>query len=226
MKKILFVIAMEKEAKEIAKKLNLTEIKNDIVREKFETIEIKENYNNYPKIFTKNNISLLITGIGKQQTAINLTKYLENNKNNLPDVIINMGYAGSTNTQIGTWVNVNKSYNYEWNIPGEQRYEIEGFEQEKLKNIDAPIKHLPCYSAESFVTSTDIKEDVVFDMELHSIYLICCMYGIDLISLKKVSDNLNLDDYYKNIDMKDVMELTSGLNFLENSCICDEFIVK
>ena len=40
------------------------------------------------------------------------------------------------------------------------------------------------------------------------------MYKIDLISLKKVSDNLSLDDYYKNIDMKEVMELTSGLELL------------
>ena len=37
---------------------------------------------------------------------------------------------------------------------------------------------------------------------------------MDLISLKKVSDNLSLDDYYKNIDMKEVMELTSGLELL------------
>ena len=51
-------------------------------------------------------------------------------------------------------------------------------------------------------------------MELHSIYMICCIYGIDLIALKKVSDNLNLEDYYKNIDMKEVMELTSGLKFI------------
>ena len=40
------------------------------------------------------------------------------------------------------------------------------------------------------------------------------MYKMDLISLKKVSDNLSLDDYYKNIDMKEVMELTSGLELL------------
>ena len=76
------------------------------------------------------------------------------------------------------------------------------------------MKKLPCYSAESFVTHADIKDDVLFDMELNSIYIICCMYKMDLISLKKVSDNLSLDDYYKNIDMKEVMELTSGLELL------------
>ena len=204
MKKILFVIAMEKEAKDIAKELGLVEKKS------------KDG-----KVFEKDNISLLISGIGKQQTAINLTKYLENNKENLPDIIINVGYVGSTQSKIGSWVSVNKSYNYEWFIPGEQKYEVEGFNRNIIKDInETEIKALPCYSAESFVTSTDITDDVVFDMELHSIYKISCMYGIELISLKKVSDNLSLDDYYKNIDIKDVMELTSSLKILKKAgCI-------
>ena len=73
MKRILFVIAMEKEAKDIAKELGLVEKKS------------KDG-----KVFEKDNISLLISGIGKQQTAINLTKYLENNKENLPDIIISV----------------------------------------------------------------------------------------------------------------------------------------
>ena len=208
MKKVLFVIAMEKEAKDIAKKLELNEIKND-------------KHNNYnSKIYRKDNISLLITGIGKQQTAINLTQYLENNKENIPDTIINIGYVGSTNTKIGAWVSVDKIYNYEWNIPGEQRYSIDGFEDKNgiIKVIkNKQVKVLPCYSAESFVTSTDIKDDVIFDMELHSIYLVCQMYNIkELISLKKVSDNLSLEDYYNNIDMKKVMELESCLELLDN----------
>lgn len=195
MKQILFVIAMKKEAIDITNKLGLEKIRENLYR--------------------KDNITLLITGIGKQLTAISLIKYLEECEQK-PDTIINMGYAGSTNCEIGEWVNVCKSYNYEWNIPGEQQYTIEGFSEDKIKIIEnEEIKSLPCYSAESFVTSTDIKENVVFDMELHSIYLICCMYGIDLISLKKVSDNLNMDDYYKNIDMKEVMELTSGLKLLD-----------
>ena len=204
MKKILFVIAMEKEAKDIAKELGLVEKKS------------KDG-----KVFEKDNISLLISGIGKQQTAINLTKYLENNKENLPDIIINVGYVGSTQSKIGSWVSVNKSYNYEWFIPGEQKYEVEGFNKNIIKDInETEIKALPCYSAESFVTSTDITDDVVFDMELHSIYMISCMYEIELISLKKVSDNLSLDDYYKNIDIKDVMELTSSLKILKKAgCI-------
>ncbi len=196
MKKILFVIAMQKEATKIAEELKLT--------------KITENQ------YSRDNITLIITGVGKQQTAIGLVSYLENNKENKPDIIINMGYVGSTNSKIGQWVNVNKSYNYEWNIPGEERYTIIGYDREEISILDnANIKILPCYSAESFVTSTDIKEDVVFDMELHSIYMICCKYDIELISLKKVSDNLSLENYYENIKMEEVMELTSGLSYLK-----------
>ena len=196
MKKILFVIAMQKEATKIAEELKLN--------------KITENQ------YSRDNITLIITGVGKQQTAMGLVGYLENNKENKPDIIINMGYVGSTNSKIGQWVNVNKSYNYEWNIPGEERYTIIGYDREKISTLDnANIKILPCYSAECFVTSTDIKEDVVFDMELHSIYMICCKYDIELISLKKVSDNLSLENYYENIKMEEVMELTSGLSYLK-----------
>ena len=195
MRQVLFVIAMEKEAIDIKKKLGLEKVQDNMYR--------------------KENISLLVTGIGKQQTAIRLTQYLEHTQNK-PDVIINIGYAGSTNSKIGEWVNVSKSFNYEWMIPGEQQYIVEGFDDDRIKTIqNEEISKIPCYSAESFVTSTKIKENVLFDMELHSIYLACCMYGIDLIALKKVSDNLNLDDYYKNIDMKEVLELTSGLELLK-----------
>ena len=195
MRQVLLVIAMEKEAIDIKKKLGLEKVQDNMYR--------------------KENISLLVTGIGKQQTAIRLTQYLEHTRNK-PDVIINIGYAGSTNSKIGEWVNVSKSFNYEWMIPGEQQYIVEGFDDDRIKTIqNEEISKIPCYSAESFVTSTKIKENVLFDMELHSIYLVCCMYGIDLIALKKVSDNLNLDDYYKNIDMKEVLELTSGLELLK-----------
>ena len=114
MKQILFVIAMKKEATDIAEKLELEKVNENVYR--------------------KENISLIITGIGKQQTAINLTRYLENCEIK-PDLIINMGYVGSTNSKIGEWVNVSKSYNYEWNIPGEQQYTVEEFNDDRIKTL-------------------------------------------------------------------------------------------
>ena len=191
MKKVLFVIAIENEAISISENLKLNKVNENT--------------------FCNENISLIITGIGKQRTAISLTKYLENNEK--PDVIINVGYAGSTDAKIGTWVNVNNSFNYEWQILDEEKYSLKGLDSRILIDREKII-NMPCYSAESFVTKTDIMESVLFDMELHSIYIICQMYGICLISLKKVSDNLCLDEYYKNIERKN-LELESCIDILK-----------
>lgn len=196
MKNILYVIAMKKEAKGIVKELELKKVEGAKL-----------------KIYEKGSTRLLITGIGKQRVAMNLAIYMENYEK--PDIIINLGYAGSTNSEIGTWVNVSEIYNYEWEIPGEEKYTMDGIDNKELivKVEDEKISKLPCYTAEKFVTGTTISEDVLFDMELHSIYLICCIHGIKLLSLKKVSDNLSLDNYYENIDIESLMELTSGLEY-------------
>lgn len=194
MKDILIVCAMKKEASLIAQKLELEKKEGDL--------------------YSKNNISLLITGIGKQKTAISLATYLCKSKK--PDLIVNIGYAGSTNLQVGTWVSITKSYNYEWEIPGEEKYSMIDFGNQNLQvvNVDK-IKKVECYSAESFVTSTNLEGSIAFDMELHSIAILCDMYKIPLMSLKKISDNLSLNDYYDNLKEENVFELSSCLEFIE-----------
>lgn len=196
MKNILFICAMEKEAKQIAEKLEMKEINKNLY----------ENENE--------NKRLLITGIGKQLTAINLTQYLCNNLK--PDLIINIGFAGSTDIPIGKWVNISRVYNYEWEIPGEEKYVMLVGGSQKLEVLEnSNIEQVECYSSESFVTETDLEEHVAFDMELHSISLICDLYEIPLLSLKKISDNLSLGDYYENLNKEDVFELVSCLDLLK-----------
>ena len=187
---------MEKEGKQIAEKLKIKEIAHNL----FENEEENKRF--------------LITGIGKQLTAINLTKYLcENSK---PDLIINVGYAGSTDIPIGKWVNISRVYNYDWNIPGEEKYVMHIGGSQQLASINnSDIERVECYSSETFVTETEIKEHVAFDMELHSIALICDMNNISLLSIKKISDNLSLGDYYNNLTKDEVFELTSCLDFLD-----------
>ena len=198
MKNILFVCAMKKEAELIAKKLKLDKLEENL--------------------YKKDNISLLITGIGKQKTAISLTKYLcENVK---PQLIINVGYAGSTDIRVGEWVCITRSYNYEWEIPGEEKYSMLDFGNQRLESIKSnEIKKVECYSAESFVTKTNLKESIAFDMELHSIAILCDMYKIPLMSLKKISDNLSLNDYYDNLKEENVFELESCLDFLDEEIL-------
>lgn len=195
MKNILIVCAMKKEGQQIAEKFGMREIENGL----FENSET--------------NKRLLIIGIGKQLTAINLTKYLSNNEK--PDLIINIGYAGSTDIQIGKWVNISRVYNYEWEIPGEEKYVMLAGGSQKLETLDnEEIEKVECYTSESFVTETDIEEHVAFDMELHSISLICDLNNIPLLSLKKISDNLSLGDYYNQLSKDEIFELTSCIDFL------------
>lgn len=220
MKNILIHCAMQKEGMQIAKALNLT--KKDkketntskILEEKNDTKLIDNFITIYSNCIEEENIklNLIITGIGKQKTAIGLTKYLcENDK---PDLIINIGYAGSVNCKIGSWISINKSYNLEWDIPGEQKYSMDDLGRQDLITIDE-LENLPCYSAECFVNSTDIKENVIFDMELHSVSLLADLYNIPLVSLKKISDNLSMDDYYKTIDDSELFELESSIKYIK-----------
>ena len=62
MKNILIHCAMEKEGTKIVKELGLTYKADNI----------------YRSIIKNTEVTLIITGIGKQKTAIKLTKYLEN----------------------------------------------------------------------------------------------------------------------------------------------------
>lgn len=196
MKNVLIVCAMEKEGKQIAEELQMNELSNNLYENK------------------ENNNRLLITGIGKQLTAINLTKYLCNNDK--PDLIVNVGYAGSTDILIGKWVCISRVYNYEWEIPGEEKYVMLAGGSQKLEILDnTEVETVECYTSESFVTETDIEEHVAFDMELHSVSLICDMNSIPLMSLKKISDNLSLDKYYDNLNMNEVFELKSCVEFFD-----------
>ena len=196
MRNFLIICAMKKESKKIVEKLDLEMITDGL--------------------FRKRNVTLLLSGIGKQRTAISLTKYLcENDK---PDLVINIGYAGSTDIKIGSWVNITKSYNYEWYIPGEERYSFVDFGNKELTLLNNfNIQKVECYSSESFVTETNLEGHIAFDMELHSVAVVCDMFNIPVMALKKISDNLSLDDYYDNTENdKDVFELDSCIDFLQN----------
>lgn len=194
MKNILIVCAMKKESKKIVEKLNLDQINDEL--------------------FKKENITLLLSGIGKQRAAISLTRYLcENTK---PDLVINVGYAGSTDIKVGSWVNITKSYNYEWYIPGEEKYSFTDLGNKELVLLDnINIQKVECYSSESFVTETNLEGHIAFDMELHSVVVVCDMFEIPVMSLKKISDNLSLNDYYDNTENdKNVFELDSCVELI------------
>lgn len=119
------------------------------------------------------------TGVG----GINVLETLKQYPRSLK--ITNFGYCGSNKLPIGTEVRIGCCCLYHPNV-----------EYQDIKYIlDGNIK---CYTSNDFVLQTDIKEPVVFDMELA---YICAMFR-NVKSIKIVSDNLSLKEYDEKVGKK------------------------
>ena len=130
--------------------------------------------------------TLVYTGVG----AINIIRSLQDLDREAE--IYNIGYAGSANFDLGTWVEVTE---VRLNHPAVSYKEPElKVESLKLKGARQAI----CYTNCDFVLASDYK-DCVFDMELA---FIAALGFKNLHSLKYVSDNLSLHAYH---------ELTNGV---------------
>ena len=127
---------------------------------------------------------LIYTGVG----AINIIRTLQSLDREAE--LYNIGYAGSANFDLGTWVEVTE---VRLNHPAvsysepELRLQVTGYGLQAV-----------CYTNCDFVLASDYK-DCVFDMELA---FIAALGFKNLHSLKYVSDNLSLHAYH---------ELTNGV---------------
>ena len=122
---------------------------------------------------------LIFTGVG----AINIIRSLQHLDREAE--LINIGYAGSANFDLGTWVEVTEVRLNHPNVTypePELRLQVMGYGLQAL-----------CYSNCDFVLASDYK-DCVFDMELAYIAAL----GFERVSaLKVVSDNLSLHAYHE-----------------------------
>ena len=142
-----------------------------VIAEKEELKLVEElGYSDYP---------VLITGVG----GVNVINALRD----LPQDtrIINIGYAGSNKLEVGTQVEVGWSYTYHPSVK---------FRERNFRKLNGNSK-IYCYTSTDFVTQTDIEEPCVFDMELA---FITAMFK-NVRAIKVISDNLNVEDYEKNI---------------------------
>lgn len=94
--------------------------------------------------------------------------------------IVNIGYAGSNTIPKGEVCVINECRHYHPTV----EYDEPIYGSDTGRYI--------CYTSDDFVTHTDIKEPVVFDMEL---YAILSMGFTDVTAIKIVSDNLSLEEY-------------------------------
>ena len=127
---------------------------------------------------------LIYTGVG----AINVIRSLQHLDREAE--LINIGYAGSANFDIGTWVEVTE---VKLNHPAVS------YKEPELKPTPVPslkgraLTRAICYTNTDFVLASDYK-DCVFDMELA---FIAALGFKNLHSLKFVSDNLSLHGYHE-----------------------------
>ena len=132
---------------------------------------------------------LIYTGVG----AINIIRSLAGLDRDAE--VYNIGYAGSANFEIGTWVEVTEVRlnhpNVTYPEPELHLSQITN-QKSKIKNQKSPITKSVCYTNTDFVLASDYK-DCVFDMELA---FIASLGFKQLHSLKYVSDNLSLHTYH------------------------------
>ncbi len=127
---------------------------------------------------------LIYTGVG----AINIIQSLQHLDREAE--LYNVGYAGSANFDLGTWVEVTEVRLNHPNVTYQEpelRLQVTGYGLQAI-----------CYTNTDFVLASDYK-DCVFDMELA---FIAALGFKNLHSLKYVSDNLSLHAYH---------ELTNGV---------------
>ena len=128
-------------------------------------------------------VKLLYTGVG----AINIIRSLQSLDRDAE--VYNIGYAGSANFDLGTWVEVTEVRLNHPNVTyAEPTLKINAGEWTNPKT-----KQAVCYSNCDFVLASDYR-DCVFDMELA---FIAALGFKHLRSFKYVSDNLSLHDYHE-----------------------------
>lgn len=188
--KVLFVVAMDREAIRFAKDYKLN--------------KVSDNY------YKRDNIELLITTVTRNAVTSSLSNLIYDYNIDIRNyVMVNFGMVGSNNLPVGSVIMVDKSYGYNIDMTmfGNSLYDgpYSPYSLDKLKGK----KYCDCYTSDGFVLETDIKQDVVFDMELNSIitFPFKKKYSIKVVSDSldnDAFDNFNYDDHlpkvYKLID--------------------------
>ncbi|MFT6106418.1 MAG: adenosylhomocysteine nucleosidase [Rickettsiales bacterium] len=149
--------------------------------------------------FTKEDI--IYTGVGKINAAYNLTKSIANKS---PNIVINLGSAGSEKFNSGELINCTKFVQRDMNV------EPLGFEKwvTPFENDESAIlsygKRLPhlqegiCGTGDNFDVSASREIYNVVDMEAYALAKICKAENVEFICIKYITDGADgkaVDDW-------------------------------
>ena len=132
----------------------------------------------------------LFVGIGKVNAAYHLTKAIVDNK---PDLIINLGTAGSTKFDRGSVVNCTQFIQRDMDVRalGFQKFETPFSDDPVILDYGLTIEHLPkgiCGSGDQFEIEHTNPEYNVIDMEAFALAKISASESIDFLCFKYISD--------------------------------------
>jgi len=144
--------------------------------------------------------NVIYTGVGKVNATYELTAelFFQMKLSKTPELVINFGTAGSREIPIHTLVDCTQFIQRDMDAVGLGFLKGETpFEDKIAMNfsyIDNPIgKGYVCGSGDNFVENTEneIVHIDVFDMEAYALAKVCYKIGIDFISYKYITDNVN-----------------------------------
>jgi adenosylhomocysteine nucleosidase len=132
----------------------------------------------------------LFVGIGKVSASYHLTKTILAHK---PDLIINLGTAGSTKFDRGSVVNCSQFIQRDMDVRalGFQKFETPFSDDPVVLDYGVSIEHLPkgvCGSGDQFEVEHRNPEYNVIDMEAFALAKISASESIDFLCFKYISD--------------------------------------
>lgn len=132
----------------------------------------------------------LFVGIGKVSASYHLTKAILAHE---PDLIINLGTAGSTKFDRGSVVNCSQFIQRDMDVRalGFQKFETPFSDDPVVLDYGVSIEHLPkgvCGSGDQFEVEHRNPEYNVIDMEAFALAKISASESIDFLCFKYISD--------------------------------------
>lgn len=140
--------------------------------------------------FNNHEVVYLKTGIGKVNAAARLMQTMLKIS---PDIVINIGTAGTVNHDVGTIILCNQFVDRDIksvNIP-DMIYSIDmTLSTNKFINKNSSVQYGSCNTGDSFLTELEHADDDMYDMEAFAEAYVCKILGKPFISVKYATDKI------------------------------------
>lgn len=143
---------------------------------------------------SKINQPILLTGVGKINATLKLTKYIMEHR---PKLVINYGTAGSVIHEQGKIIEVGNILQTDMDATelGFEQYQTP-FDERMISNGQS---YYICSTSDRFVKNITRQFDC-YDMEAYAIAKVCRFFGVKYRVFKYISDSGDASDWEKNCE--------------------------